>query len=263
MDALQEMDQNRDKSSEPATHLNMALPKAGDKFTDEDLHTRFGVPTEHGIRVSREKKCIVLVHLVGIHSGYTNTDRGTEILYMGENSDRAGLQDQEMSGGNLALSRSREDGYTVLYFIKEGSVLVFRSIVEYDSHKVRNETNGKDQLRKVIEFKLRAVRKERPAAGTDERAAALPAADGAEIEEAYSLPLTGEKIASTGGGSETGLVPPAKAAAALPLSWNEVETMDILADDELMKDIEGGIEDIRAGRVVEWKPRNVQNTKSA
>ena len=54
-----------------------------------------------------------------------------------------------------------------------------------------------------------------------------------------------------------------ESATSPPLSWSEVETMDILADEELMKDIEEGIEDIRAGRVVEWKPRNVQNAKSA
>lgn len=54
-----------------------------------------------------------------------------------------------------------------------------------------------------------------------------------------------------------------ESAPCPPLSWSEVETMDILANKELMKDIEDGLEDIRAGRVVEWKPKNAQNTKTA
>ena len=228
MEAFQELDRATDIAPGSTAPLGMALPRAGERFSDEELHARFGVPTEHGIRVSRENKCIVLVHLVGIHSGYTNTDRGTDILYMGENSDREGLQDQEMSGGNLALSRSKEDGYTVLYFIKEGSVLVFRSHVEYDSHKIRKVVNGKDQLRGVIEFRLRAIRGERPVAGTAERggAAAPPVAERAEIEEIYSPPLTYGEIAAI----EDSLSDPE------PRSASKEEFLDMIMDDKKLKE---------------------------
>lgn len=57
--------------------------------------------------------------------------------------------------------------------------------------------------------------------------------------------------------------PPAKAKTVLPLPWSIVETMDILADADLMKDLDESLEDIKAGRVVRWKPRNAQNTTSA
>lgn len=47
----------------------------------------------------------------------------------------------------------------------------------------------------------------------------------------------------------------ARAKTILPLTWSVVETMDILADVELMKAIEGCDDDMRAGWVVPWKPR--------
>lgn len=142
---------------EPAFPPTVAVPKAGERFSDEDLHTRFGVPTEHGMRVNKDNRCMVLVHLVGTDSGYTNTDRGTHILYMGENSDRDGLDNQKMSGGNLSLRRSMKDGYTVLYFVKEEDVLVFRSRVEYVSHEFLVDMNRDGDPRVIVEFKLRTV----------------------------------------------------------------------------------------------------------
>lgn len=52
-------------------------------------------------------------------------------------------------------------------------------------------------------------------------------------------------------------------ARARPLTWSEAETMDILNDDETMGDIEASREDMKAGRVVVWKPRNAENIRSA
>ena len=143
--------------SEPVPPLTVAIPREGERFTDEELGARFGVPLRGGIRVSRANKCMVLVHLVGISSGYTNTDYGTAVSYMGQNADPDGIQNQQMSGNNLALSRSTDDGYTVLYFIKEGTDLVFNSRVVYVSHGFEVETNRIGQPRVVIKFKLKAV----------------------------------------------------------------------------------------------------------
>ena len=59
---------------------------------------------------------------------------------------------------------------------------------------------------------------------------------------------------------------PADAAGAArrrPLTWSEVETLDILNDTETMKDIAASREDMKAGRVVIWKPRGAKNTQSA
>ena len=46
------------------------------------------------------------------------------------------------------------------------------------------------------------------------------------------------------------------------LTWSEAETMDILNDDETMGDIEASREDMKAGRVVVWKPSNAKNIRS-
>lgn len=100
---------------------------------------------------------MVLVCPVGIGSGHADTDCGTAVSYRGQNADPDGIQNQQMSGGNLALSRSADDGYTVLYFTKEDTDLVFRSRVVYVSHGFGVETNRLGQPRVVIEFKLRAV----------------------------------------------------------------------------------------------------------
>lgn len=52
-------------------------------------------------------------------------------------------------------------------------------------------------------------------------------------------------------------------ARARPLTWSEAETMDILNDDETMRDIEASREEMKAGRVVVWKPKNAENARSA
>lgn len=51
---------------------------------------------------------------------------------------------------------------------------------------------------------------------------------------------------------------PAEPAPARSLTWSEAETMDILADGDMMKSIAEGIEDVKAGRLVPWKPRSAQ-----
>ena len=133
-------------------------PDPGSKFTDEELRDRFGVRLRGGIRVSRENKCIVLVALVDGNTVYRNTNDGDTVVYMGENHRGNKEVDQVMDGNNLALSRSREEEYTVLYFTKQGSMLVFDKIVEYESHRFENREG-----RKVIFFKLGAAGIEAPA----------------------------------------------------------------------------------------------------
>ena len=50
--------------------------------------------------------------------------------------------------------------------------------------------------------------------------------------------------------------PAAAAAPARTLTWAEAETMDILADNDMMESIAEGREDAKAGRLVEWKPQS-------
>ena len=56
---------------------------------------------------------------------------------------------------------------------------------------------------------------------------------------------------------------PAAAGSVLPLPWSVVETMDILADAGLRRDLEESLADMRAGRVVPWVRKNAQNAASA
>ena len=147
----------RDAAAAPEPAPAVAVPKAGERFTDEDLAARYGVPLRGGIRVSAANKCIVLVHVVRGRTGHASADHGASVAYMGQNADREGTQNQQMSGNNLALSRSKEGGYTVLYFIKEGNDLVFNSRVECASHGLEVETNCRGQPRVVVKFELKAV----------------------------------------------------------------------------------------------------------
>ena len=141
---------------EPAAVPPVVAPRTGEKFSDEELHARFGVPTEGGIRVSHEKRCIILVDLA-VNSKYNDVDDGGTISYMGQDSDREGMLNQEMSNNNLALSRSKEEGYTILYFTQEweNGDLRFDSYMEYDSHSFEFETKADRHSRRVIRFKLR------------------------------------------------------------------------------------------------------------
>lgn len=262
MVAFLELDQETGDTPKPATDLlpapTVALPKAGERFSNEELHTRFGVPTYGGIRVNRENRCIVLVHRVGADSGYTNTDRGTDILYMGQNTDQDDLRNQEMTNtNNLALRRSKKEGYTVLYFIKEGNVLVFNSRVEYVMHRygieakhdgkrhvvtsVPSEASGMEvedddyaKRRVVIEFTLRAVREVVEQSPSDHNegmnkhavTSDRPVARGqVGIEVIDSPPLTPEEIASI----ESYLAGPE------PPSISKYEFLDIIMDDKKLE----------------------------
>lgn len=53
-----------------------------------------------------------------------------------------------------------------------------------------------------------------------------------------------------------------KARPTHPLTWGEIETMDILNDAEAMRGIAASREDMKAGRVVVWKPKDAKSTKS-
>ena len=157
-------------------------PDPGTKFTDKDLRDRFGVRLRGGIRVSRENKYIVLVALVDGNTDYRNANEGDTVMYMGENHHGNKEADQVLDGNNLALSRSREEGYTVLYFTKQDDVLVFDKIVEYRSHRFKNEgASG----RKVIFFELGAVGIETPA----RQRAAGSGAPGAALQGAPDLDM--------------------------------------------------------------------------
>ena len=133
------------------------VPRAGERFTDEELGARYGVPLRGGIRVSRANRCIVLVRPERAGSGHAGTERGAVVAHTGQDADPEGVLNQQMSGVNLDLSRSREDGRTVLYFTRKGTDLVFNSRVECASHGFEVEMNCRGQPRVVVKFELEAV----------------------------------------------------------------------------------------------------------
>ena len=187
-----------------AAGAGAAAPKPGEKFTNEELCARFGVPARGGIRVGREKKCIVLVDRVDGNSTYANTDDGGTASYMGQNSDAEGIRNQEMSGNNLALSRSKEEGYTVLYFIKEGDVLAFDSCVECTSYDFVVDKKDVRRPRVVIKFKLEKVAGVPEAAGGKMESLGSPWVAGLE-EDKLTTETVGEYVARMADSMEPGL----------------------------------------------------------
>lgn len=179
MSARQETVCKADTASDPTGGPTVAVPKTGEKFKDEELHARFGVPMRGGIRVSEERRCIVLVDA---DAKYANTDEGNAVPYMGQDSDRDGIQNQDMSASNLALRHSKENGYTVLHFIKQEGNLVFNSRVEYDSHRLEVEEKDGRRARVIIKFRLKRVAG-MPTAATGGKMESLGCPWVAELEE--------------------------------------------------------------------------------
>lgn len=80
---------------------NVAVPGAGERFSNEELRARYGVPMSGGIRISEENRCMVLVDRARPDQGQASGGRGAYILYTGQDSD-----------GGSSRSRSKEGGYT-------------------------------------------------------------------------------------------------------------------------------------------------------
>ena len=182
MSTLREIANKTDSASEPATYPAVSVPRPGEKFSDEELHARFNVPVWGRIRVSLDKKCIVLVGHAA-DDDYEDVDHGRTLSYMGQNLDREGMQCQEIldvnlpltpstkepadplrrseqaATGNCFLSRSKGTGYTVLYFTRGRGAgdLEFDSRVECDSHRFEVEQRAGRPPRVVIKFELRRV----------------------------------------------------------------------------------------------------------
>ena len=157
MSTIQETGRGADGAPASKAALNVAVPSEGERFSDEELHAKYGVPMHGDIRVSRERMCMVLVRQAESHHVHTNTDRGIYVLHISQSSGECGGQGQEMRKDGLALCRSKEEGYTVLYFTKEGDALAFNSRVEYVSHESHVETGDGGRSREVVRFRLQAV----------------------------------------------------------------------------------------------------------
>lgn len=138
---------------EAAAAPTVGMPRAGERLSVEELVSRFGVGAQGDVRINHAGKCIVLVDRTNGKPNRGNGDGGcmTFLRTAMASYDRAG-RDGGLFGDNLLLSRSREEGYTVLYFRKVRNMLEFASRVEYDSHAFRDKECGGGVM-----FKMRAV----------------------------------------------------------------------------------------------------------
>lgn len=155
--ALRETASKSSTASDPGVATAATVPAPGERFSDEDLHIMYGVPADGCMRVSRKNRCMVLARPAGSPSGHAGAGRDAGMVHMVQASDRAGSGSPGVSCDGLALARSREDGYTVLCFTRDGDALVFNSRVEYDSHEFRVEADADGGAGGVVEFRLRTV----------------------------------------------------------------------------------------------------------
>ena len=82
--------------------------------------------------------------------------------------------------------------------------------------------------------------------------------DGDTIRWSFYAPSSGGDGLNRGGSPAEAMTADAICAgdAALPLTWSEAETREILEDPALMKALAESDEDMRAGRVSVWKPED-------
>ena len=309
------------RDRQPPRESRVAVPRENEVFDEDGIVARFGVPQKGGIRINYKTREIVLVDRVD-GTVYNNVDDSSTLEYMGRNrdGDYSGKQDQVLANENLVLKRSKDEGYTVFYFMKQGDELRFRSIVEYESHEFKDRKNLVGNTRKAIVFKFAVVRGEANAVPQHD-AAGIPSADAdkaaprrvpdlesiemverevsgshqptdkAHILKAMSghidagslerileylrrsakIMIDGDSIRWTfspvgsgtyglnkGKGPREAMEMGSNHAAGLrPITWGEIETLDILGDDALMKTLAESDEDIKAGRVSVWKPEDV------
>lgn len=138
--------------SEPVVvALNAGMPRAGERFNDGEMASRFGVRAQGDVRINHAGKCIVLVDHANGGSGRADGVDCTTFFRAAEAAGGRDGRDGGLVGDDLLLSRSREEGYTVLYFTRVGEMLEFASRVEYDSHAFEDRGRG------GVVFKLRAV----------------------------------------------------------------------------------------------------------
>ena len=130
------------------------MPKEGERFTARELASRFGVCGQGDMRVNHAGKCIVIIDQA--RGNFNGAGGGrTALVRVGRDAGRQGDRGGRLIGDNLLLSRSREEGYTVLYFVKVENLLEFSARVVYDSHAFRNKGGG--DTRRVVVFKLRTI----------------------------------------------------------------------------------------------------------
>ena len=134
----------------PSTEAGPPLPKLGEKFTEDQMAERFGVPPGGGIRTSKTSRDIILVSRVDVPTGYDDDDSGEYVYYSGYVEKDDG---QMADWRNKMLSESRQNGRRVLYFVKDLGKISFHGCVECVGWEPKdNPSRGR-----VVVFKMRRV----------------------------------------------------------------------------------------------------------
>ena len=195
----------------------------------------------------------------------------------------------QAAANNLVLSLSKTMGYTVLYFIKQKADLAFDSCVECDSDDIELEEKDGKLPRTVIKFTLRRVDR-MPAVAVGEMAAdaildsvemvegvlsssrkfdtrqallgSLPRKVSRELLDSILDYLARSGKINTDGGSVQWISGNLREAMVeAEIAESHIETLEILANPDLVRQIKESNKDIRAGRVVPWVKGTAQNTR--
>ena len=258
---------------------DVPLPGRGAEFTEDEVCERFGVKKRGGVRVNHESRIIVLVDGADAAARGRDAGRGEYIEFSGSGMGAQGA----MSPDDAALANSRAEGYEVLYFAKKRGRLRFEGLVECTSHA---PTGGARRGQKTS-FRLGPI--------GDELGAWTPPRDSGRgrTGKAEGVPSPARRLEARRGPARlfprkvtpeslgrilgclvrsgkaraddeaiqrpfAGLQAGAKDAEGLE---SYIETLDILADPDLVEKIRESEADLRAGRVVPWVKGRAQNTR--
>ena len=254
------------------------LPGRGAEFTEDEVCERFGVEKRGGVRVNHESRIIVLVDGTDAAARGGNAGRGEHLEFSGG----VGAQGA-MSPDDTALANSRAEGYDVLYFAKKRGRLRFEGLVECTSHA---PPDGARRGQKTS-FRLGPIGDELDgwtpprdsgpgrtgtAEGMPPLARKLEARRGpARLFPRKVTPESLDKI--LGSLARSGRARADDETMQRPFAVRQagakdaedlescIETLDILADPDLVEEIRESEADLRAGRVVPWVKGRAQNTR--
>lgn len=178
--ALQEIAGSVGSAPGPAAAPTAAVPLAGEKFSNGDLHARLSVPARGGTRVGLNKKRTVLAGRAA-RPPCGDVDCGCTAPPVGRNSDRGGACDPKASNRipspipakaepaysgehrmratsrGLFPGRSKTDGHAALHFTRARGAggPEFDSRAECDAHGIGDGRRDGMLRRGVITHELR------------------------------------------------------------------------------------------------------------
>ncbi len=128
----------------------------GEQLTRRDVHTRFGGRRQGGIGPSRRASIVLFFtdpatgHRHGYYDGWGNDGL---FHYVGEGQHG----DQQLTQGNRAILKHREQGRTLEGFRASGTTVTYLGEFELVDHYFTDahETGNVDVLRQVVVFRLR------------------------------------------------------------------------------------------------------------